>query len=413
MTIRKGDIVNSKNWEERVREYLHFLCVETGGRSVGSEGNQKAAEYIRRAFSSNGWQVQSSRFECVDWEEEGCSLCAGGLAFEAKASPYGRGGKWIAPLICVGSPDELESVSLTGKIVLLHGELTRQQWTPKNFPFYQHEQHQHWIGLLERKSPLAIIAATGRDPQIAGGVYPFPLIEDGDFDIPSVYMTEQEGEKLAEQAGKMVELEIRARRMPSQGNNIRAMLPGKSSRRVVCFAHFDAKIGTPGALDNASGVTILLLLAEMLRGERLNWTVELTALNGEDYYSNPGEVIWLKENQGRFTEIGLGINFDLVGFREGRTAFSLYQLPNPLEAMIRGRFAKFGGLVEGESWVQSDHSLFLIHGVPALAFASEKMADLMQDVIHTERDTPDLIEPDRIVETALAVADLIHHLEGE
>ncbi|MFN7035179.1 MAG: M28 family peptidase [Bellilinea sp.] len=404
--------MRTQNWEKRVVEHLHFLCEETGGRSLGSEGNRKAAEYIRRTFSSAGWEVHSSPFECLDWKNGGCNLRAGGIEFEAMVSPYSNGGGWVAPLVVAGSPAELESQSLSGKVVLLHGELTRGQWIPKNFPFYQNELQQRWIALLEQKAPLAIITATGKDPQVAGGVYPFPLIEDGDFDIPSVYMTDKAGERLAEMAGQLVELEIRAQRMPSQGCNIRAVLPGKDPRRLVCFAHFDTKMGTPGALDNASGVAILLLLAEMLRGRNLNWSVELTALNGEDSYSNPGEVVWLKENQGRFSEIGLGVNFDLVGFCEGRTAYSLYQLPEALEALIRVRFAQFNGLMEGEGWVQSDHSLFVFNGVPAVAFTSEKMADLMQSIVHTERDIPALCEVGRVVETALAVADLIRHLEA-
>jgi aminopeptidase YwaD len=404
--------MRAQNWEKRVGEHLHFLCEETGGRSVGSEGNRKAAEYIRRTFLSAGWEVHSSPFECLDWKNDGCNLQAGGIEFEAIVSPYSNGGRWVAPLVVAGSPVELESQSLSGKVVLLHGELTRGQWIPKNFPFYQNELQQGWIALLEQKAPLAIITATGKDPQVAGGVYPFPLIEDGDFDIPSVYMTDKAGERLAEMAGQLVELEIRAQRIPSQGCNIRAVLPGQEPRRLVCFAHFDAKLGTPGALDNASGVTILLLLAEMLRGRNLNWSVELTALNGEDSYSNPGEVVWLNENQGRFSEIGLGVNFDLVGFCEGRTAYSLYQLPEALEALIRARFARFDGLMEGEGWVQSDHSLFVFNGVPAVAFTSEKMADLMQSVVHTGRDTPALVEPRRVIETALSVADLIQHLEA-
>lgn len=404
--------MRAQNWEKRVGEHLQFLCEETGGRSVGSEGNRKAAEYIGRTFSSAGWAVHSSPFECLDWKNEGCNLRAGGIEFEAMVSPYSNGGRWVAPLVVAGSPAELESQSLSGKVVLLHGELTRGQWIPKNFPFYQNELQQRWIALLEQKAPLAIITATGKDPQAAGGIYPFPLIEDGDFDIPSVYMTDKAGERLAEMAGQLVELEILAQRIPSQGCNIRAVLPGKDPRRLVCFAHFDAKLGTPGALDNASGVAILLLLAEMLPGRNLDWSVELTALNGEDYYSNPGEVVWLKENQGRFSEIGLGMNFDLVGFREGRTAYSLYQLPEMLEALIRTRFGQFEGLMEGEGWVQSDHSLFVFNGVPAVAFTSEKMADLMQSVVHTDRDTPALVEPGRVVETALSVADLVQHLEA-
>lgn len=399
--------MNTQNWEELVKEHLEFLCVKTGGRSVGSRGNRQAAEYIQSVFSASGWQVHSPQFDCLDWKEEGCHLRTGGRVYEAKVSPYSRGGKWNAPLVCVGSPAELERESLRGKVVLLHGDLTREQWTPKNFPFYQNELHQNWIRLLEQKMPLAIIAATGRDPQMAGGVYPFPLIEDGDFDIPSVYLTEEAGKELAEHAGQSVELEIRAERLTAQGCNVCAVLPGKSPSRVVCFAHFDAKLGTPGALDNASGVAILLLLAKMLGGHELNWTIELTALNGEDDYANPGEVVWIRENQGRFAEIVLGINFDLVGYRQGRTAFSLYQLPPEFEEFVRRRFLSFEGLIEGEAWFQSDHSLFLMNGVPTLAFTAEKMTDLMQHVIHTAKDTPDIVAIERVVETALAVSDLI------
>lgn len=404
--------MSTQNWEEMVKEHLEFLCVETGGRSAGSQGNHKAAEYIRQVFSASGWQVHSPQFDCLKWKDEGCSLRAGDREYEARVSPYSGGGKWNAPLLCVGSPVELERESIEGKIVLLYGDLTREQWTPKKFPFYQNELHQNWIDLLEKKSPLAIIAATGRDPQMAGGVYSFPLIEDGDFDIPSVYLTEEIGKELVERAGQMVELEIRAERSAGQGCNVCAELTGKSPRRVVCFAHFNAKLGTPGALDNASGVAILLLLAKMLGGRELNWTIKLTALNGEDHYANPGEVVWLKENQSRFADIILGINFDLVGYCEGRTAFSFYQIPQDLEDLIRRHFLSFEGLVNGEAWFQSDHSLFLMNGVPALAFAAEKMTDLMQHVIHTSKDTPDIVAIDRVVETALAVSELIKAIPG-
>jgi len=55
---------------------------------------------------------------------------------------------------------------------------------------------------LYRKQLSAIIAATSIDPGLAGGISPFPLIEDGDFDIPSVYMTIEEGLRLAERVGE-------------------------------------------------------------------------------------------------------------------------------------------------------------------------------------------------------------------
>ena len=38
---------------------------------------------------------------------------------------------------------------------------------------------------------------TDRNPELVGALYPFPLFEDGDFDIPSVFMTGDEGLRLA------------------------------------------------------------------------------------------------------------------------------------------------------------------------------------------------------------------------
>ena len=164
---------------------------------------------------------------------------------------------------------------------------------PKSFTFYNPDEHKHIIRLLEEKKPQAIIAATSRNPEMAGAVYPFPLIEDGDFDIPSVYLTEELGVELANHAGEHISLDIRAQRTPAKGCNV-ITRKGDGTNRVVCFAHIDSKQGTPGALDNASGVTILLLLGELLKDFEGSLGVELVALNGEDYYSNPGEMQYLE-----------------------------------------------------------------------------------------------------------------------
>ena len=92
---------------------------------------------------------------------------------------------------------------------------------PKDFPFYNPDEHRHIIHLLETKKPQAIVAATSRDPEMVGsGVYPFPLFEDGDFEVPSVYTTDVEGERLAAFAGQEVSLDIQAQRIPATGCNV-------------------------------------------------------------------------------------------------------------------------------------------------------------------------------------------------
>jgi aminopeptidase YwaD len=305
---------------------------------------------------------------------------------------------------------ELEALEAEDSILLVRGELAREQLMPKSFTFYNPDEHKRIIRLLEEKKPQAVIAATSRNPEMAGAVYPFPLIEDGDFDIPSVYLTEEAGVELAHHAGGQVSLDIRAQRSPAQGCNVIARKGQEFQQRVVCFAHIDSKQGTPGALDNASGVTILLLLAELLRDYNGALGIELVALNGEDYYSNPGEMLYLNSNKGRFDEIRLGINLDGLGYREGDTAFSLYGCPEEPANLIRDAFSPWAGSVEGEPWVQGDHMLFVINQRPALALTSTEVLSLMNEIVHTDKDRVEIVDSEKLVQAARALCSLLQTL---
>jgi aminopeptidase YwaD len=407
----QGGVMASTYLSEKAAHYLRTLCQEIPGRQVGSAGNQAATQLFAGLVSSFGFETECSTFECIDWTQAGAELSVGDAAFAVQASPYSLGCRVRAPLAVVSRVEELEQAEVRGQVLLLRGEIAREQLMPKNFTFYNPDEHKRIVRALESAQPLAIVAATSRNPELAGGLYPFPLIEDGDFDIPSVFMTEEEGDRLAEQTGQEVRLESRAQRIPSQGSNVVGRKGADAGRRAVLFAHIDAKQGTPGALDNASGVATLLLLAELLRDYSGRLMIEIVALNGEDYYGAQGEKLWVAANEGHFDEIVLGINLDGAGHREGRTAYSLYGCPPELEDLIRQTFAAHPDLVEGERWYQSDHSLFLMYQRPALAITSQGMGSLWTEVAHTAGDRPELVDPAKLVEIAQAICELLLRLE--
>jgi Zn-dependent M28 family amino/carboxypeptidase len=66
--------------------------------------------------------------------------------------------------------------------------------------------------------------------------------------------------------------------------NVIATRPGLShpEQRVVVLAHFDTVADTPGADDNASGVALLLELAEILQPFRFERTIHLIGVNLEE-----------------------------------------------------------------------------------------------------------------------------------
>jgi len=397
--------------EERAAGYLSQLCHQIPNRRVGAEGNRMATSFFAKTIAEFGFAVETPAFDCIDWVDHGASLeVAAGDSFEVFSSPYTLPREIQAPLVVARTLEDLKACQPKNAILLLVGEITREQLMPKNFPFYNPEHHQEVVQWLESKSPLAIITATSRNPELAGAMYPFPMIEDGDFDIPSVYMKDVEGDILARAEGQEVMLSIRSKRIPSTGHNVIGHKGPDTTRKIVLCAHIDAKDNTPGALDNGTGVVVLLLLAELLKDYSGKFQVELLALNGEDHYSAQGHKEYLKAHQGQFGKILLVINTDVAGYIEGQSAFSLYGCPEPIAAAIRQAMSGFGTLAEGEQWYQSDHAVFVQQGCAAVAITSDQFMQLSADITHTPKDDLHLVDIAKVVEVAFALKQVIDQI---
>ena len=394
------------------QKYLERLCLEIPNRRVGSQGNQDATKFFADITAFFGFITKCPQFNCIDWTTQGANLKAENKSFDVFSSPYSLGCEVSAPLVVVSSVRELETIELGGRLLLMRGDIAREQLMPTKFPFYNPEEHKHIFRLLLEKKPLAIITATSRNPELAGGIYPFPLIEDGDFDIPSVFMTEEEGNCLSESVGQNISLINHAFRIPSQGCNVIARKIPQATRKIVLTAHIDDKNGTPGALDNASGVTILLLLAELLADFHGSNGIEIVAVNGEDYFAASGEALYLKKNRDRWNEISLNINFDGIGYYKGGSAFSLYDCSEELGGMIRGYLTTCSDIVEGDQWFQGDHMVFVQNKTPAIAITSQLFLELFTTLTHTARDRMAIVDCNRLVSVALAVHGLLLRLDS-
>ncbi|MCP4049785.1 MAG: Zn-dependent exopeptidase M28 [bacterium] len=402
--------MDKKNIYEKSQYYLQRLCSEIPNRSVASEGNIRAVNFFEKEIISFGWEVKRQFFEAVDWKDEGSCLRVNGRDFQIFTGPYSLGCDVEAQIVSIADIKDLQQKDIKGRIALLYDGIAKEQLMPKNFVFYNPEEHKKIISLLEKGRPAAIISATGRNPSLAGGVYPFPLIEDGDFNVPYVYMTEEEGAELLLLAGEQAFLKSGSKRIAGYGCNI---IAGKGSgKRIVVTAHIDAKKGTPGAIDNATGVVTLLLLAELLSDYDGDNQIEIAAFNGEDYYSAPGQMTYIKENHNKFDDILLNINIDGPGYKEGCSAFSFYDLPQAIERNIKEVLNDFNDITEGPGWPQGDHSIFIQYGCPAIAVSSKWLTDNMdsQDITHTPKDNITIVDCYKLVDIARALNLFIRNL---
>ncbi|MFP4548680.1 MAG: M28 family peptidase [Fidelibacterota bacterium] len=402
----------SQKLKQKATNYLEHLCNTITDRSVGSYGNRKASNFVVNTFKSLGWNTEMPGFEVMDWQSNGARLTCKGQSFIVHPGPYSRGCDLKGKLMSAKTLQELEAINAKDSVLLIHGEIAKEQLMPKNFVFYNPEEHRHLVYLLENSRAAAIISATGRNAALAGGVYPFPLIEDGDFDIPNLYMTEEEGKALLNHIGETIALKSDCERTPAKAYNPIGRIGNNSAQKIVITAHIDAKKGSPGAIDNATGVTVLLLLAELLKNYNGPYQIELVPFNGEDYYAVPGQMNYINSKQGDFSDIALNINIDGAAYLKGPSAFSFYQLPKAIKTKMQGIIRNRPDIVEGTPWVQGDHSIFVQFGCPAIAVSSQWFIDNIetQTITHTEKDNLSIVNAEKVVQIAGTIADLINQL---
>ncbi len=397
---------------EQIRSDLIELCVNIGERHPGSQGNQQATKYLAGRMAIAGFEVSTAELDCIDWEAGDIILKVGEQSIEAFIGPYSNSCEIEGRFQTASSITELARRDFTGKVMVLYGELGKEQLAAKNFMFYNPDHHKRIVELLEQQNPLAVLAITGCNPATTGALNPFPLIEDGDFNIPSAYMAEQEGEKVLSRIDEEIYLRMESKRIPSKAFNVAGVKKGRSAERLVFCAHIDTKKGTPGALDNGSGVCVLLALAELLKGYEGHYTIELLAINGEDYYAYPGGMRYLADNQEHFEQIFLVVNSDGAGSKGSRTTYCCFNATEAIEQVVSRVFKDERKFIPTEPWYQSDHAMFAINGRPAVALTTEAFKEIWSTIAHTSKDTIDGVDINTIADIARALRELVDELNA-
>lgn len=400
-----------QNW---LNDDLERLCTDIGARPVGSDGNGRAVEWATRTLTRAGWQVERQEFGCLAWRRGEAALTTAGRTWNLEPGPFSPPFAGEIDLVAASGADDLAARpagGARGAALLLHGDVAREQLFPKNFPFFRMEEHIAVYEAIERLEPAAVITASPRNPELAAGSYPVPMIEDGDFTIPSAYTSAEAGAEIARTldgtgAGRAT-LHVDSDRRKTTAANPIARWPDTTAAGpvVLLAAHIDTKPETPGALDNAAGVVTLLSAARLIAESGSRLPVEIALFNGEDYYSAPGQTAYLESGALDPARVSLGINVDGAGLRGYRAAWSTYDVPDADRAQIAAICADSSRLVAGDSWYQGDHAIFVQSGVPAFATTCEPagMDDLLA-IAHTPRDKRDLVDTETLADLADALA---------
>jgi len=286
-------------------------------------------------------------------------------------------------------------------IPVFYGDLAQGELATKG-GIYVSDRDRRILQLLEERQPAGIITV---NPTLHAR---WRLIEDFDLNIPSVTVSAHSGLKLLKNPGAIVQMKIAARRSPSHTANVIGRLQGELPERIVFCAHYDSKVDTPGAYDNAAGVGVLLALAEVLSQRKYRHTLEWVAFTGEEG-AGLGDMEYARAIGDGFDQVTAAINIDGVGPFTGTTTVTSFVASQALETLIDEKMKSYPGLIRVEPWPASDHYIFYSHGTPSIALTSKGI----RDVYHTTSDTFEWISGEKLAEAAQLVLDLLEVLDDK
>jgi len=252
--------------------------------------------------------------------------------------------------------------------------------------------------------------------------------EQGEQSLGSLIEKANAGGVIEELGDRPVSIHIQMARTPTMTSNIGAILEGRGALKdefVVVGAHYDhvgygsfgSRIATnvgklhPGADDNASGTSGMLMAAELIASQYallgpdeparsvlfLAFTAEESGLNGSRFYvDNP--ITQIERHAAM-------LNMDMIGRLENEPLEigGLESAPG-IEGFVEPFFEQSGLVIARESSVgsgRSDHASFDAAGVPALFFFTG-----LHDEYHTPKDTVDLIDADGGVRIAVLCSQI-------
>jgi len=211
--------------------------------------------------------------------------------------------------------------------------------------------------------------------------------------------------------------------------NIIASIEGRSAEpeRILLMAHWDSRPRTdyptkpnnsdkpiPGANDGASGVAVLMELANMMAKNRPEHSVEIVLVDGEDWGKSGDNEYYLlgssefarRSIRGKYR---FGIVIDMVGDKNQefyREVFSEAHHPE-LNDMIWNAAAELGAssfIDTTRHTVLDDHIPLVTSGLPAV-----DIIDFDYKWWHTDQDTVDKCSPESLGNIGKVLAHIIYN----
>ncbi len=384
---------------EEVWRHLEHLCTKIGPRVLGTRGDHEAADYIASLFREFGLRVEIDKLSCPSWDHKETLIQTSESVF---GPPHAHGCMFSPPcdiyaeVVAIGLSSGLSKMDLDGKIALIYGELASR---PLNL-----DRNEILLKLEERKPSAVIVISPKFDACNT------KIIRDPLFKIPSASVSAQVGLQLMKVEGSKIRVKIEARPFNSITANIFGSLPGRTDKRVCVAAHYDTAPGTQGAVDNASGIAVMLEMARLFSAKSPAKTLDFVAIAGEEYGERTGSFggnAYVTAHEDRLRKTAVLVNIDSVGAYLN-TLRVRANSSDALRRLVTQHMKRIypDSVLVPEPVPGGDALIFHRKGVPFVMF----WADIGPNLWHTPLDNIDTIDPRRLAGTCKLAASTTQDL---
>lgn len=349
-------------------EHVRVLSVAIGPRVSGSHEARETVAYIAEAFRSYGYAVEVMEFT-YETRFRQASVTVGEETIEGVAL----------------NGEATSARSAEGRAV--DGGLTGNDSFGGAIPIGSRSTSRPQDAMMfmaaARNGAAGLVIVNHEPWRLAA--FPIPARDA----IPVVLVDHTEADRFARAIaeGASISIEIGPARPVAMNVIARAGEGGRCD--ILAGGHHDTVSASPGAVDNASGVAIILELARAFAADGLDEGLCFVTFGAEEsgLFGSRALVRSLAED-GELPEVM--VNFDVTARGDAIELIGTRDLVDRAVALLEreGFPAYASALPEGYG---SDHMSFADEGVPVLFFSDGDVS-----LIHTPADVIDLVEPDAL-----------------
>ncbi len=400
---RRNSFIGSAYSENESYKILEKICKEYGGRLAGSASSQKTIQLLSNELASNNIFYQIDKFTIPGWQRGKANyikllhpLKKDIIGYTIGSSPAIDKSILDVEYANAGFTEEYLKINAKDKAIIIDldnaasgNNLTRSQA----------------IKIAKDNGANAVLFSGNKDSSMV-------LMSAGSFDgastgIPAFAISKYDSELLKNSIinneNPKVEIYSTDTLRDINLQNLRAIFPGKSTKKVVLMAHYDSWDISQGAVDNGIGIAILIDVAKLIKKYYPNnlYTIECIWTDGEEIGLHGAKKLFDKIKDSTIAVI----NVDMTGSPTGINVMGYESMINFSENFINslpGYIWNDG--VKNYPWLRSDHAPFLTYGIPSFTFNAYNDQKMYKHY-HSIGDNFELINP-RYISDAVAIIGL-------